>query len=494
MTSSSPDHLQIPAACLSVVVPCYNEEKTILTVLAQVLAQPSVGEVLVVDDGSRDRSAELVRTVSDPRVRLLVQPRNFGKGAALRRGLAQATRPYVIIQDADLEYNPEEYPVLLEPLVQGRADVVYGSRFHSSHPHRVLYFWHSLGNQFLTLASNMATDLNLTDMETCYKVFRREVLQEVIVEEDRFGFEPEITAKVAGKGFRIFEVGISYSGRTYAEGKKIGWKDGVRAMYCIARYGLTARWQSERQAPKSFDEADRTLQPSLESLDGADHYAEWIESKLAPHLHGRILEVGAGRGTFTTRLTKYGEVVATEKSEQNLAVLRERFANDPKVEVRSSDDALDGAFDAIVLVNVLEHIEDDVGALSALREQLKPGGTILVFAPALPQLMSEFDRSIGHFRRYERAGLTTTAYRAGLEVVANDFVNSVGAGAWWLVARQLGRAPTGGPAVKIYDNFVVPWLRKVEERFTPPIGQSLFLVARRPEDDASRDSEPRQVH
>jgi SAM-dependent methyltransferase len=475
---------EIPPACLSVVMPCFNEAPTIRAVLERVLAQPCVGEVLVVDDGSTDGSPTLVREVvkTDARVRLLVQPTNFGKGAALRRGLAQATRPYVIIQDADLEYNPAEYPTLLAPLIDDRADVVYGSRFTSSHAHRVLYFWHSLGNQFLTLASNMATDLNLTDMETCYKAFRREVLDDVVIEEDRFGFEPEITAKLAGRGLRIYEVGISYAGRTYAEGKKIGWKDGVRAMYCIARYGLAARRQKVDEAPVSFEAADASLQPGLEELDAADQYSGWIEAKLAPHLGGRILEVGAGRGTFTTRLTKYGHVVATEKSEQNLAALRERFAGDSSVTVRSADEPLgDEPFDAVVLVNVLEHIEDDVGALEALGAKLRPGGVVLVYAPALPELMSDYDRSIGHFRRYERAGLMTTAYRAGLEVVSTEFVNSVGAAAWWLVARQLKRAPTAGPSVKLYDSLVVPWLRVVEGRFSPPIGQSLFLVARRPE-------------
>jgi SAM-dependent methyltransferase len=463
-------------------MPCYNEERTILEVVARVLDQPAVGELLVVDDGSKDRSVELVRTVKDPRVRLFVQPRNFGKGAALRRGLAQATKPYVIIQDADLEYDPREYPVLLQPLLEGKADVVYGSRFLSGQAHRVLYFWHSLGNRVLTLASNMATDLNLTDMETCYKVFRREVVDRLVIEEDRFGFEPEVTAKVAGQGWRVYEVGISYAGRTYAEGKKIGWRDGVRALYCIGRYGFTSRFKRDEAAPPAaFEEADAELRGTLESLDGAERYAAWIESKLAPHLVGDILEVGAGHGTFTERLAKYGRVVATEKSQANLDALRQRFAGRRDVEVLHADAVpKERRFGAAVLVNVLEHIEDDVGALADVRERLHPGGVVLVYAPALPELMSDFDRAIGHYRRYERASLMTTAYRAGLEVMSVDYVNSVGALAWWLVARQLGRAPTGGASVKVYDSLVVPWLRRVEEKVKPPVGQSLFLVARRP--------------
>jgi glycosyltransferase involved in cell wall biosynthesis len=222
--------------CLSVVVPCYNEEATIEELITRVLASPYVAEVIVVDDGSRDSSLSIVRSMSDSRLRSIQQPENRGKGAALRRGFAEATAEFVVVQDADLEYDPKEYGTLLGPLLTGQADVVFGSRFMSSGPHRVLYFWHSVGNQLLTVASNAFTNLNLTDMETCYKVFRREVIQSLELREDRFGFEPEITAKVAKGGWSIYEVGISYSGRTYAQGKKIGWRDGVHAARCIVRY------------------------------------------------------------------------------------------------------------------------------------------------------------------------------------------------------------------------------------------------------------------
>jgi glycosyltransferase involved in cell wall biosynthesis len=224
------------APCLSVVMPCFNEIATIDEITKRVLDSPYTGELLIVDDGSTDGTRDRLAQIDDPRVRVLLQPHNQGKGAALRRGFAEATQRFTIVQDAALEYDPIDYERLLEPLIEGRADVVYGSRFMGSDAHRVLFFWHSLGNKALTLLSNAFTDLNLTDMETCYKAFRTEALQEIRIAEDRFGFEPEITAKVARRGLRVYEVGISYDGRTYEEGKKIGWRDGVRALWCIWRY------------------------------------------------------------------------------------------------------------------------------------------------------------------------------------------------------------------------------------------------------------------
>ena len=230
---------------LSTVMPCYNEAATLEAALERVLAADTLGmelEVVVVDDGSKDDSVAIAQSVAarDPRVRVLCQDRNRGKGAALRAGFEAATGDIVMVQDADLEYSPTDYPQMLEPIVAGRADVVYGSRFKGGNNTRVLYFWHSVGNKFLTLLSNMMTNLNLTDMECCYKIFRRTVLEHITIHEDRFGFEPEITAHIASirPRLRIYEVGISYAGRTYEEGKKITWKDGFRAIYCIVRYNL----------------------------------------------------------------------------------------------------------------------------------------------------------------------------------------------------------------------------------------------------------------
>jgi glycosyltransferase involved in cell wall biosynthesis len=225
---------------LSVIIPVYNERATLRQVVERVLEVPLEIEVLCVDDGSRDGSREILAELQAQygQVQVFLQARNMGKGAALRRGIQEATGEFVVVQDADLEYDPGDYPRLLDPLIQGKADVVYGSRFLGSAPHRVLYFWHSVGNRLLTLLSNCLTNINLSDMETCYKVFRRDVIQSIPIEENRFGFEPEITVKVAKRRLRIYEVGISYWGRTYEEGKKIGWKDGIRAVWCLLKYSI----------------------------------------------------------------------------------------------------------------------------------------------------------------------------------------------------------------------------------------------------------------
>jgi glycosyltransferase involved in cell wall biosynthesis len=228
---------------LSIVIPVYNEAATIRSLLDAVRAAPLDGrEIIVVDDGSTDGTRELLDGDLRPLVdQVLLQERNQGKGAAVRRGFAAATGQIVVVQDADLEYDPQDLPALIEPIVSGKADVVFGSRFMGGQPHRVVYFWHMVGNRLLTLLSNMLTNVNLTDMETCYKAFRREVLEQLELREDRFGFEPEITARVAQLGCRIYEVGISYHGRTYAEGKKIGWRDGVRALWVICKYNVLYR-------------------------------------------------------------------------------------------------------------------------------------------------------------------------------------------------------------------------------------------------------------
>ncbi len=481
------------AACLSVVMPCYNEAPTVAAVVGRVLASPYAGEVIVVDDGSTDGTTEILDALDDSRVRVIHLPRNRGKGAALRRGFAEATRPYVVVQDADWEYDPAEYGSLLAPLLDGRADVVFGSRFHNSRPHRVLYFWHSVGNRLLTTVSNMVTNLSLSDMETCYKAFRREVLASFDIEEDRFGVEPEITAKVARGGWRIYEVGISYSGRTYAEGKKIGWRDGVQAMWCILRYSEAGERVRHRgrlrprtptsSAPAPSEEADRELAGTLDNLDDAVNYADWIYSLIAPYLGRRVLEVGAGHGTLTDRLIPGRAVTATDVSARCVALLEDRYAGTDSVTVAQADvddaPAL-GQFDAVVLVNVLEHIADDARALHALEKALVPGGHLVLYVPAFEALYSDFDRRIGHHRRYRSAQLRALVVGAGLEVVDLRHVNLIGAVAWWVLATKLGQTPTKKWSAMTFDRLFVPVVSRLERRWPPPFGQSLLCVARRP--------------
>ena len=226
------------AFVLSVLMPVYNEEKTIHEALDAVMKVPYRKEIVVVDDGSQDGTRDLLRALDIPEVKVFFHDKNTGKGGALRTAMQKATGDIIVVQDADLEYDPGEFPTLLAPILAGKADVVFGSRFAGHGAHRVLYFWHSLGNKFLTLLSNIFTNINLTDMETCYKVMTREAMEGITIEENRFGFEPEITAKLAKKGLRIYEVPISYYGRTYEEGKKIGWRDGFKALWCIIKYNL----------------------------------------------------------------------------------------------------------------------------------------------------------------------------------------------------------------------------------------------------------------
>ena len=489
MPDVSSDRVAAQRECLSVVMPCYNEAATVKVVVDRVLESPFVRELVIVDDGSSDGTVEIVRSLRDPRVRVFLQPINLGKGAALRRGFREATAPFVIVQDADLEYDPADYAQVLAPLLDGVADVVFGSRFLGGQQRRVLYYWHSVGNGLLTTLSNMFTNLNLTDMETCYKAFRREVIQGVELHEDRFGFEPEITAKLAQAGWRIYEVGISYSGRTYAEGKKIGWRDGVRALYGITRYSALGERLGRR--PRHLTDNDPVQPPHTEegvfdSLRDGGNYADWIAELIEPHLGHDVLEVGAGHGELTERLRGAGRhVVATDLSPRCVRELAERFASDPHVEVHHADlvpSGSDDQFDTIVAVNVLEHLPRDEDALTRLVARLRPGGRLVVVVPAFESLYSAVDARIGHRRRYRKSEFTPELDRAGLRVIEARYVNAFGAVAWWLFARQLGRVPAPAWAARTFDRLAVPATRRFEADRTARFGEALVCVAERPAD------------
>ncbi len=463
---------------LSVLVPVYNEVGTVRALLERVRAVPLAKEVIVVDDGSTDGTARALEeyraeTPDTPDFRLLVvrHDRNQGKGAAVRTAISHLTGDLAVIQDADLEYDPREYPKLIQPILDGQADVVYGSRFAGS-PRRVLLFWHTVGNRFLTLLSNMCTNLNLTDMETCYKVFKADVLRRIPLRSNRFGLEPELTAKVAHLRCRIYEMPIAYHGRAYAEGKKIGWKDAVAAVWTILRFAVVP--------DVGRDDAGYT---TLRRVEVLHRYNGFLWDLMQPFIGRRVLEVGAGTGLLTRFLSTRERVLATELDPEYVELLRRTFADKPNVEVRALDLARladDGipprSFDTVVCSNVLEHIADDAKALAAMRDVLEPGGRVVLVVPALQSLYGTIDRAIHHYRRYSRDELRDKLERAGLAVEHVSYFNMLGVPGWFLNARLLKRQSVPGVQARIND-WLVPWLR-LERRFGPPVGMSLLAVAR----------------
>jgi len=462
------------APLLSVIIPCYNERATVAELLRKVHEVPVEKEIIVIDDQSTDGSRDVVAALAAqwPEIRHLFQPVNQGKGAAIRRGIDEARGDIVLIQDADLEYDPEEYPKLIQPIVDGHADVVFGSRFEG-YPRRVMLFWHRLGNTFLTLLSNVTTNLDLTDMETCYKVFRREVIQSIRLRSNRFGIEPEITAKVAKRGYRIYEVPISYYGRDYWEGKKINWKDGFSAIWTILRYGL---FDDRENEPRTYLQLRRRAR--------LKNYNRWVWERLQPYIGQRVLEVGAGSGTMTRFLYGRDLIVATDKETPYFDRLRNAFRRRPGILVErldlESDDALaldHYKFDTVTCINVLEHTQDDVGALRRAHALLVPGGRVVIFVPSGPGLFGSMDRGIGHQRRYEKAELVSKLEAAGFEVEHVSFQNRIARLAWWLNSKVLRHGALPGAQSRVFD-FFVPLFRTLEGE-NPSNGLSLIAVGRK---------------
>lgn len=460
---------------LSVLMPVYNESRTLRSIVKRVLDSPvdMELELVCVDDGSSDNSLAILEELAadDSRIIVISQPRNMGKGKAIRTAIDNMTGDIGIIQDSDLEYDPSEYPRMVAPIVAGDADAVYGSRFASSEVRRVLFFWHALGNRFLTTLSNMANDINLTDMETCYKAIRADLLKSFRLTSDRFGFEPEITARLARSGARIYEVPISYRGRTYAEGKNIGWKDGLEALWLIFKF----RFIDTRHV-------DDSGHVTLENLASAPGIAKWTIEQFDEYLGDEILEAGCGAGNLTQSLIDRRRLVAMDIDRTHIDTVQSRFGHLENFSAHWGDlddpttfAEMGESFDSIVCVNVLEHVGKPEIAAAGFEEVLRPGGHALVLVPAHDWLFSAADEALGHHMRYTREGITSILEGAGLELVSVRQFNRLGV-VGWMVNKAIGRTNVGRLQARVFG-WLLPVARLVE-RFGFLPGLSWIAIAR----------------
>jgi glycosyltransferase involved in cell wall biosynthesis len=463
---------------LSVIIPVYNERYTVRELVRRVVAVDIPKEIVLVDDGSTDGTGEILAGIAEryPNVRLFAQRPNQGKGAAIRRGIQEARGEFLVIQDADLEYDPEEYHVLLKPLLSGEADVVYGSRFIAG-SRRVHLFWHTAANKCLTLLTNVLTNLNLTDMETCYKAFRTELIKRIPLRSDRFGFEPEITVKVAKLGCRIFEVPISYHGRDYAEGKKIGPRDAVSAVWTLLRFWFVS-------------DIGHVGQHTLARMNELGAYNRTMFNLFAASLGRRVLEIGAGAGNLSRFLLDRERVILTDFETEYLHLLQRRFGTYENVAIRPLDlntftarDLEGDAIDSVVCLNVLEHIDDDRRVMRELYQAIAPGGVVVVLVPAHPSLYCDLDKNLEHFRRYTRPELEARFREAGFTVERARYFNWVGAIGWYLFGRLLGRPHITKAATRGFR--FVSRLRELEEPGGFGFGLSTVVIGRRPAERTS---------
>jgi glycosyltransferase involved in cell wall biosynthesis len=462
---------------LSILIPVYNErtlvERSLQAVLDAPVPEDLEKELVVVDDRSTDGTSEILRRLAaaEPRIKLFRHEVNQGKGAAVRTAVQQATGDFCLIQDADLEYDPRDYPALLGPLLDGQADAVFGSRYLSGGRRRALPFWHTRMNGLLTWVSNVFSNLDLTDMETCYKAFRTDLLKSIPIRSNRFGIEPEITMKAAKRRLRIYEVPISYHGRTYEEGKKIGWRDGVKALGAILYFRLVDDLYVE-----SYGRA------YLNNLNGTPQFVDWTVGLIRPFLGDTVLELRAGIGALTGRLmSRRTRYVATESNPLYFDVLRNRFLRTPSVEVQGADDgagAVGGEYDTVLCLNQLEGEPDPQTVVSRAAQSVKPGGRLVLLVQQGPWLFGSLDQTLGHRRRFDRAGVAGLITAAGLSVDRMQSFNRVAALGWWLSSRVLGQRVFPKLILKIFDKTVWIWRRM--DPIIPWQGTSLLAIGVKP--------------
>jgi glycosyltransferase involved in cell wall biosynthesis len=461
---------------LSVLMPVYNESRTLRTIVSRVLASPVDLEIelVCVDDFSTDNSLEILNELAtdDQRIMVIAQPRNMGKGRAIRTAVENMSGDVAIIQDADLEYDPNEYPKVLAPILDGDADAVYGSRFAASEVRRVLFFWHSLGNKFLTTISNMANDLNLTDMETCYKAVKGDLLKSLRLTSDRFGFEPEITARLAHSGARIYEVPISYHGRTYLEGKTIGWRDGVEALWLILKFKFI-----DNKATVHHGHA------TLESLAVSPSVSAWMLDNFRGYLGDSVFEAGCGSGNLTEHLLDRRLLHVVDIDELHIGSISKRFGHLENVNISIGDLESPETYnelsdmDSVLCVNVLEHLDKPDFALEGFHRALRPGGHVLVLVPAHDWLFSDADAALEHRKRYTQSEVVELLDSSGFEMVRCNEFNRLGVLGWW-VNKVLGRTTITKWQARVFG-YMLPIARLVERIKVLP-GLSIVAIARRP--------------